>query len=67
MYVCDQHTVNANIDLLFKYKSNIAKFYIICSSVKAAFKTDIIYFKNAHKRECCECLLERVVFIHNDK
>ena len=25
----------------------------------------IFYFLNAHKRKCCECVLENVVFIHN--
>ena len=64
MYVCDQHTVNVNIDLLFEYNSNIDKFDI-CSSVKSAFKTDIFNFKNAHKRNCYEYLLDKVVFIHN--
>ena len=64
VYVCDQHTVNINIDLLFEYNSNIDKFDI-CSSVKSAFKTDIFNFKNAHKRNCYEYLLDKVVFIHN--
>ena len=62
--VCDQHTANVNIDLLFEYNSNIDKFDIY-SSVKPALMTHIFYFKNAHKRNCYECLLEKVVFIHN--
>ena len=49
---------------LFEYNSNIDKFDI-CSSVKPAFKTHIFNFKNAHKRNCYEYLLDKVVFIHN--
>ena len=64
VYVCDQHTANVNIDLLFEYNSNIDKFDIY-SSVKPAFITHILYLKNARKRKCYECLLEKVVFIHN--
>ena len=64
VYVCNQHTANVNIELLFEYNSNIDKFDI-CSSVKPALMTHIFYFKNAHERKCYECLLEKVVFIHN--
>ena len=62
--VCGQHRANVNIDLLFEYNSNIDKFDIY-SSVKPAFITHIFYLKNAHKRKCYECLLEKVVSIHN--
>ena len=63
VYVCDQHTANVNMYLLFAYNSNIDN-SDICSSVKPAFNFNF-NFENAHIRKCYEYLLDKVVFIHD--